>query len=306
MEINKLEAFCKVLELKSFTRAAEAVLLTQPTVSEHVRSLEQELGQKLLDRLGRAVEPTPVGRLFYGYARKILQTRQEAVEAVQQYSGSLVGRIMLGCSTIPGAYVLPELIGRFRLQHPSIKTTLHISSSHIISGKVLEGELDIGVVGAKWNESGLNWTKIFHDELTLVVHPDHPWAHGKPVALATIVKEPFIIREAESGTRKVFSNILEKNGMKESELREVAEIGSTEAIKEAVKAGIGISILSRRAIMDDVDCGRLAAVTIKGQVLERPFYLVQRKKRALSPVASVFLEYLHENSDPVSVEKTVV
>ncbi|MCF8056368.1 MAG: LysR family transcriptional regulator [Desulfocapsa sp.] len=306
MEINKLEAFCKVVELKSFTRAAEAVLLTQPTVSEHVRSLEEELGQKLLDRLGKAVEPTPVGRLFYRYARKILQAKREAVQAVEQYSGSLVGRIMVGCSTIPGAYVLPELIGRFRRQHPSIKTTLRISSSHIISGQVLEGELDMGVVGAKWNESGLSWTEMFHDELTLVVHPDHPWARGKAVALAAIVKEPFIMREAESGTRKVFSNILEKNGTKESELREVAEIGSTEAIKEAVKAGIGISILSRCAIMDDINSGRLAAVAIKGQVLERPFYLVQRKNRALSPVASVFLEYLHENSDSASAEKTVV
>jgi DNA-binding transcriptional LysR family regulator len=306
MEINKLEVFCKVVELKSFTHAAEAVLLTQPTVSEHVRSLELELGQKLLDRLGRAVEPTPVGRLFYGYARKILQTRQEAVQAVEQYSGSLVGRIIVGCGTIPGAYLLPELIGRFRLQYPSIKITLPISSSHIISGKVLEGELDMGVVGAKWSDSGLSWTEIFHDELTLVVHPDHPWAHGKPVSLAAVVQEAFILREPESGTRKVFSRILEKNGLKESELQEVAEIGSTEAIKEAVKAGIGISILSRCAIMDDISCGRLVDVAIKGQMLKRPFYLVQRKNRELSPVASVFLEYLHDNGDLASAEKTVL
>jgi len=305
MEINKLEVFCKVVELKSFTHAAEAVLLTQPTVSEHVRSLEQELGQKLLDRMGRVVEPTPVGRLFYGYARKILQTRQEAVQAVEHYSGSLVGRIIVGCGTIPGAYLLPELIGRFRLLYPSIKTTLRISSSHIISGKVLEGELDMGVVGATWGESGLNWTEIFHDELTLAVHPDHPWADEKAVSLAEVIEEPFILRELESGTRKVFSRILEKNGLKERDLREVAEIGSTEAIKEAVKAGIGISILSRCAIMDDINCGRIVAVAIEGQTLERPFYLVQRKNRELSPVASVFLEYLHENGDPASAEKTV-
>ena len=295
MEIKKLEAFCKVVELKSFTQAADAVFLTQPTVSEHIRSLEQELGQKLLDRLGRVVEPTPVGRLFYGYAQKILQTRQEAVQAVAQYSGNLVGRIEIGCGTIPGTYLLPELIGGFRVEYSSIKTTLRIGSSLIISGKVLQGELDFGVVGAKWNESGLSWTRMFHDELILAVHPEHPWADGKPVTLAKVMQEPFILREPESGTRKVFSRILAENGLKESDLLEVAEIGSTAAIKEAVKAGIGISILSSCALRDDIKCGRLAAVTVQGQTLERPFYLVQRKNREHSPVASVFLEYLQGN-----------
>ena len=303
--MKKLEAFCKVVDLKSFTRAAEAVFLTQPTVSEHVRSLEQELGQKLLDRLGRVVEPTPVGRVFYGYARKILQARQEAVEAVKQYSGSLVGRIMVGCGTIPGTYLLPELIGRFRLQYPSIKATLRISSSRIISEKVLEEELDLGMVGAKWSESGLSWTRMFHDELILAVHPNHPWAHGKAVSLAEAVQEPFILREPGSGTRKVLFRILEENGLKPGKLREVAEIGSTAAIKEAVKAGIGISILSRCALRDDISCGRIAAVAIKGQTLKRSFYLVQRKNRELSPVASVFLEYLRKNGAPASAGKTV-
>ena len=309
MEINKLEAFCKVVELKSFTQAAEAVLLTQPTVSEHIRSLEQELGEKLLDRLGRVVEPTPVGRLFYGYARKILQTRQEARQAVARYSGNLVGRIMVGCGTIPGTYLIPRLIGEFRAQYPSIKMTLRISSSRIISGKVLKGELDFGVVGAKWSESGLSWTRIFHDELILAVHPEHPWANGKPVSLAKVMEEPFIMREPESGTRKVFSGILAENGLKENDLREVAEIGSTAAIKEAVKAGIGISILSRCALKDDINCGRITAVTIQSQTMERSFYLVQRKNRELSPVASVFLEYLHENEDsavPGTVELSQV
>jgi len=297
MEIRKLEAFCKVVELKSFTRAAEAVLLSQPTVSEHVRSLEQELDQKLVDRLGREVEPTPVGRLLYGYAMKILQTRREAVQAVEQYSGKLIGRILIGCGTIPGTYFLPELIGRFRLQYPSIKATLRITSSKIISGKVLAGEVELGVVGAKWNENGLTWTKMFSDELTLAVHPDHPWAHRKSVSLRDVVKEPFIIREPESGTRKVFARILEENGFREGGLQEVAEIGSTAAVKEAVKAGIGVAILSTSAVADDVNCGRLVAVAIKGQKMQRPFYLIQRKNRELSPVTSVFLDYLHTSAD---------
>lgn len=300
MEIRKLEAFCKVVELKSFTRAAEAMLLSQPTISEHIRSLEEELSQKLVDRLGRKAEATPAGRLLYGYARKIMQTRREAVQAVKQYGGKLVGRIMIGCGTIPGTYILPGLIGQFSSRYPSIKATLSISSSRIISKMVLKGELEMGVVGARWNESGLDWMEMFSDELTLAVHPDHPWALKESISLKSLFEEPFILREAESGTRKVFSRILEDNGFKESKLLEVMEIGSTAAIKEAVKAGIGVSILSRYAVKDDVDCGRIATVALKENKLQRPFYLIQRKNRELSPVAAVFLEYLGKNQGQIS------
>ncbi len=300
MEMRKLDVFCKVVELKSFTRAAEAMLLSQPTISEHIRYLEEELEQKLVDRLGRTVEVTPAGQILYGYARKILQTRREALQAIEQYSGKLVGRIMLGCSTIPGTYILPGLIGGFRKQHPSIKASLSINSSRIISKKVLAGGLEFGVVGARWNDNGLSWSEIFSDELTLAVHPAHPWASRKNVSLQDVIQEPFILRERASGTRKVFSEILEKNGLKESSLQEVAEIGSTAAIKEAVKAGIGVSVLSRRAVRDEVDCGRLVTVKIHGNRMYRPFYLIQRKNRELSPVVSVFLEYLKLHEDQVA------
>ncbi len=297
MDMRKLDAFCKVVELKSFTRTAEAMLLSQPTVSEHIRSLERELDLKLVDRLGREVKPTPAGRLLYGYAQKILQLQEEAVQAIEQFSGRLSGRIRIGCGTIPGTYIMPELIGRFRREHPSIRATLRITSSRIIAGMVLSGDHELGVVGAKWNENGLSWTRMFSDELILAVHPQHPWARKKAVSLDEIVREPFIMREPESGTRRVFAQILEKSGFKEKQLQEVAEIGSTAAIKEAVKEGIGISILSRRAIRDDVSCGRLAAVAVKDHTLGRPFYLIKRKNRELSPVVSVFLEYLNKNGE---------
>lgn len=300
MEIRKLDAFCKVVELKSFTRAAQAMLLSQPTISEHIRSLENELDQKLVDRLGREVEPTPAGRLLYRYARKILRTQDEAVQAIEHYSGKLVGRIKIGCGTIPGTYILPGLIGRFRLEHPSIKATLRITSSRIIADKVLSNEHELGVIGSKWNESGLSWTAIFSDELILAVPPDHPWALKKTVSLQDVILEPFIMREADSGTRKVFAQILEKNGLREKNLQEVAEIGSTAAVKEAVKEGMGVAILSRRAIQDDVNCGRLVAVAVENHLLKRPFYLIQRKNRELSPVASVFREYLRANAAPAA------
>ena len=297
MEIRKLDAFCKVVELKSFTRAAEAMLLSQPTISEHVRTLENELDQQLVNRLGRDIEATPAGRVLYGYARKIMRTRREAVQALTQFSSHLSGRIYIGCGTIPGTYILPGLIGKFREQYPSIQATLSISSSQIISQQVLAGELEFGVVGARWNQRALSWREIFSDELTLAVPPSHPWAMQKSVSIHDLPGEPYIMREQESGTRKVFARILEENGLKESSLQEVAAIGTTAAVKEAVKAGIGVSILSSYAVRDDVACGRLLALSLKEHKMQRPFYLIQRKNRALSPVASVFLNYLTEYSE---------
>lgn len=292
MELRKLEVFCKVVELKSFTNAAEAVLLSQPTVSEHIRSLEEELGQKLIDRLGRKAEPTPVGRILYKYAVRMLRLHQEAVESVEKYGGRIVGRIMIGSGTIPGTYILPRLIGLFRRQHSSIKATLHIAGSQFIATEVLSGTLDLGVVGARWSEKGLEWREIFSDQLALVVSTDHPWANRNRVSLHELREEPFILRENGSGTRRVIDGILENNGVNPSTLREVAEIGSTAAIKEAVRTGIGISILSVRSVEQDVRHGILSTIPIEGVQLERSFYLIRRKNRELSPVAAVFWEYL--------------
>ncbi len=270
--------------------------MSQPTVSEHVRSLENELGQKLINRMGREIESTQAGRLLYGYALKIIQTRQEALQAIKQYSGKLAGKIMVGCGTIPGTYILPELLSRFRNENPSIKAILRITSSKIIAEKVLNGELELGFVGASWQEKKLSWTEMFSDELTLALHPTHPLAGRTEVSPKDMVDTPFILREPESGTRKVFQRILEKDGLKENDLQIVAEIGSTAAVKEAIKAGIGISVLSKRAVQDDVQCGRLTTIVVKGFDMHRPFYLIQRKNRELSPVTQAFVNYLQDNT----------
>jgi len=296
MELRKLEVFCKVVELKSFTRAAAAVMLSQPTVSEHIRSLEDELGQKLVDRLGRQVEPTPVGSLLYGYALKILRIQNEALQAIEQYSGKLVGRIMLGSGTIPGTYILPGLIGRFRERYPSVKATLKINSSHQIVQDVLDGHLEIGVVGARWSERGLDYCEIFSDTLSVVVSSDHHLADRKEISLSELTKEPFILRESGSGTRRVVDQILEEHGVKPASLTEVAEIGSTAAVLQAVREGLGISIISTKAVEKDLGNGSIVSLPVKGVRMERPFYMVRRKNRELSPAASVFWVFLLQES----------
>jgi DNA-binding transcriptional LysR family regulator len=298
MDLHRLEVFCKVVELKSFTRAAEAVHLSQPTVSEHIRSLEETAGVKLLDRLGREVMVTQAGRILYRYAQQLLRLRREAMQALHQYRGKLAGHLSLGASTIPGTYILPVLIGGFKSGYPEIQLTLRIANSRLTAQEVLGGDLELGVVGARWQETSLEWEELFADELVLAVYPEHPWVGRTSVSPLELQREPFILRERFSGTRKVMSAILEEHDFEPGKLRVVAEMGSTEAVRQSIKARIGISILSRRAVAEDLDRGTLMSVPLAGIDMRRPFYLITRKNREHSPLCAVFLEHLRSAGDP--------
>jgi len=298
MDIHRLEVFCKVVELRSFTKAADAVFLTQPTVSEHIRALEESLGERLIDRLGREAMPTPAGKILYRYAREILQIRNAAMQALQKFRGDLAGQLLMGASTIPGTYLLPELIGRFKALYPAIGITLRISSSGGVVEGVLDGSLEAGLIGARWDDRRIVLEEVFSDELVLVVTPDHPLAKrpGEEVPLAAIEGMPFILRERGSGTRMVMARALEAHGFSPSRLSVVAEMGSTEAVRQSIKARIGVSILSARAVAEDIERGTLAAVPLQGLRFFRPFYLAQRKNRQASPLCAAFLEHLRANA----------
>ena len=301
MDLHRLEVFCKVIELKSFTKAAAASYLSQPTVSEHIRSLEETLNEKLIDRLGREALPTQAGRILYKYARKMLLLRDETLQAIESYSGKLSGHLSIGAGTIPGTYILPELIGSFKRKYPAILITLKITSSRLTAEMVRKGDLEIGVVGARWNDASLEWKKIFADELVLTVYPEHPWAQKKSISPDELAAEPFIFRERGSGTQKVMEEILADHGFDVSRLTVVAEMGTTEAVRQSIKARIGIGILSQEAVADDIDRGKLVAVPIDGVTFHRPFYLVQRKKRDLSPICSAFLDFLESAGNRASI-----
>ena len=292
MDMRRLEVLCKVIELKSFTKAAEALLLSQPTVSEHIRSLEEALGERLIDRLGREVLATPAGRVFYQYARNIIQLREEAIQALEQFKGNLSGHLTLGASTIPGTYVVPRFIGSFKTIHPAIQMTLRISDTAQIVRDILEGTLEAGLIGSKWNDRRILMEELFSDEMILAVFAGHAWARRKHIRPAELIGEPFILRERGSGTRMVMERILEEHGFDSSRFFVVAEMGSTEAVRQGIKARVGVSILSRQAVEDDIKQGILAPVDIEGIRFFRPLYLVQRRNRRLSPLCAAFLDHL--------------
>jgi DNA-binding transcriptional LysR family regulator len=292
MDLRQLEVFAGVYELRSFSRAASSLRLTQSTVSEHVRLLEEELGTRLFDRLSRETVPTRAGELLYGYARQMLSLRTEARQALDQFLGQVTGTLLVGASSIPGEYVLPAVIGRFREKHPRVAITLQIADSRGIAQAVLDGQVDVGVVGADPGNRGLEAKALMPDELVLVVPPGHPWASRTEATLEELRTEPLIMREPGSGSRMALERALEAAGRGLGEMQVVAEMGSTSAIKQAVKASVGLSVMSRRAAEDECRHGLLACVKLKDLRVTRQFYLVTHAGRSRSPLCRAFLDFL--------------
>ncbi len=288
MDLRRLQVFAKVYDCRSFSRAAEEVLLSQPTVSGHIKSLETELGVILFDRLGREILPTRAAEVLIGPARRILDLFQEAQRDVDAFLGRLRGELVLGGSTIPGQYVLPELIGRYRLMYPEVRVTLSIGDTGQVTEQVLKGELELGMVGAALEDERLAFTPLMDDQVVCAAWPGHPLA-GKKVALSELLQTPVILREPGSGTRVALAKALKKAGMELSDLEIAAQMGSTMAVLQAVRAQVGLGILSRLALEDDLHAGRVALVDLEGLDLKRQFYLVTRRKRTHSPAAQAFL-----------------
>jgi DNA-binding transcriptional LysR family regulator len=297
MDLHRLEVFCKVYEMKSFSRGGRACLLSQPTVSEHIRYLETFLDVQLFDRLGRQVVPTRAGEILYDYARRMLNLRREATRTLELYRGKMSGELELGGSTIPGQYILPSLIGKFKQSFADIRIKLVIADTMNITNMVLEGSLELGVVGAKIKNSKLEFNRLFDDELVLAISPNYQWAERSSISLDELADAPFIMREQGSGTRMMMLRILEQADFDPQRLNVVAEMGSTDAIRQAIKAEVGVSILSRRAIADELNSQQLFTIPIKDLSFIRHFYLVTHKKRSRSPVGQAFVDFLVENRD---------
>lgn len=283
MDIRQLEAFVSVVEEKSFSRAAERLFLSQPTVSVHVRTLEEDMGTRLLDRLGSEVVPTPAGRKLYRYARKILVLKDQALQDIQHFLGELSGSFELAASTIPGEYLLPPVLADFQHCYPKVKVVLHILDSGRVIHEVSQGEYFLGVVGSEGDERGLTYTPLQEEELVVVFPAQDPLAQHERVTLEDIQGIPLILREEGSGTRKAFEEGLKRRGMHLSQFKVVAELGSTTALKEGVKAGIGAAVISPQAVKDECHWGIMKAFRIKELDLERCFYLVRRSRRTLPP-----------------------
>ena len=296
MKLNQLEIFCKIIELKSFSRAAEALHLSQPTLTEHIKTLEDHLGSTLLDRLGREILPTKAGKILHDYAQKILSLKIEAEQTLYSLKGELKGDLLVGASTIPGEYILPSLIKRFRDNFPDIWIKLTISDTKEVIDDIVNNRIEFGIVGAKVESSKLEYHKFIKDELVLVVPSIPAWKKTKIVTLEKLKQIPFIIREEGSGTRMVMEKTFKNFGFNISHLNVIATLGSMTAVVQAIKSGAGCSILSRRPVDEDLTRGLLKSIPIKGINFFRDFYLILRRGKINSPLCEVFFNFLLDKS----------
>jgi DNA-binding transcriptional LysR family regulator len=295
-DLRQLEIFCKVVDLGSFSKAADDVYLAQASVSERIANLERSVGTRLLDRLGRQIVPTKAGELLYKHAVLLLEMKKTARMELENFLGIKKGEIHIGASTIPGEYILPRVIGRYREKNPHISVIIEIADSLEIEGGVLQGAFEFGVIGSKSTHKNLMFHPLWVDELVLAVPSRHRWSKRKTVSLAELYSEPFILREIGSGTLKIIENYLKEPTSKHSEIFQVvARLGTSTAVKEGIKAGLGVSILSSRAIETELKAGILKALKVQGLQMVRSFYLISDKRRMASPICRSLVDFLLED-----------
>jgi len=292
MDLWQLNIFCKVIELKGFSKAGKAVHLSQPTISSHIKDLENHFECKLIDRLGKETGPTKAGELLYKYARRMLALRDETETGMAEFQGKIKGRLVIGGSTIPGGYILPRLVGEFSTKHPDVTVSLIIGDTEQIIEDTISGTLELGIVGAESPDKRIKQEKLIDDEMQLIVTTGHKWAQKKRINLKMLLKEPFIVREYGSGTLKTINLSLMEKGYRSSELNIIAEMGSTAAVIQAIKSNVGVSILSTIAVAEELKAGTLKSLPIQGLNLKRSFYLTRHRHRSASPLGQAFVKFL--------------
>ena len=293
-DVRQLEVFIAVTEQASFSKAGKLLGMAQASVSERIAGLEKNMGARLLNRLGRRVELTSVGEHFITRARAIILLRNETAAEMMEYLDTKTGDVKVGGSTAPGEYFMPGLLGKFNKSYPEIRALLTIADSERIIESIEEGTLDLGVVGRRESTEHLQFVRLWNDRLVLVVQPGHPLAdHSGSVDSEALLNERWVMRELGSATRSTAEKLIKKvlpGGL--SRLDIAAEFGSVTAVKQGVKAGLGIAVMSAITVNPDVESGTLKIAPIKELSGVRPFYLVRDKRRSPSPTAELLWKFL--------------
>lgn len=288
MNIKQLEIFVTVATTGSFSKGAEAACITQSTASQHIATLEDLCGVRLLDRTGRGAIPTGAGKVMLGRAQQVLKSLKEAEQAILQFRQADGVELCVGGSTIPGTYLLPKAIAALRTSDPGITVKVEIGDSSEILAKLLAEQIEIGIVGTAADHKQFTSEALGHDEILLVARKGHSWSTRTGVRPDELLTEPVIMREKGSGTTAVVDAALKLHGIKVEDLIVSTTLSSSEAIKQAVLAGCGVAFISEMAVREELKQGDLVPVHLEGICITRSFSLVRRKGRDLSPAATAF------------------
>jgi DNA-binding transcriptional LysR family regulator len=293
MDTRQLQAFCAVVEKKSFSQAAEQLGVTQPAVSLQVRALEQRLGQSLLDRSGRRVEPTEAGRRLYRSAQRMLALEEQLLDEVSADDGRLTGTLAIGASTGPGAHLVPLLLCDFQREHPDLHVALSIWDTQTVIDRIIDRQLELGVVGALRRHRSLEFEPLVRDEIVLAVPPGHD-AAGGTISLDELKEETLIVMQEGAGVRQVVEEELRRAGLRLRGVEPKLELGLQESVKSAVAAGYGVAFISRTAIEGELSAGSLAAAQVEGVEPSRQIYIVRARGRSATRAAEAFLSFAKE------------
>jgi DNA-binding transcriptional LysR family regulator len=292
MEDHKLKVFCTVAETKSFSKTSEIIHLTQPAVSLQIQALEEMYETKLFDRSSSKVTLTPAGEVLYKYAKDILSLYVSAEKVIGEMTGLVKGSITIGAGSTIGNYLLPSVISDFRKAHPKIKVHLFVANMQRVIELLYAGNINLGLVEGDVKRQKMFVEKLISDELLLIVPIHHPWAKRKEVSVAELIDEPFILREAGSGTRQTIEKFLARHGITLQNMKVSMVLGSTQAIKEAVENGLGVSIISRWSARKELRFGTLHTLNFKEEKMVRNFSLITYRNSVSSHAIEEFLSYL--------------
>jgi len=302
MSDRRLHVFHTVAKLLSFTKAAETLHMTQPAVTFQVRQLEEYFNTRLFDRTHNRISLTEAGKRVYEYGGRIFEIYDEMENAVKELTGEVSGVLIIGASTTIAEYMLPALLGDFKTQFPDVNVRLKVSNTDGIVSMVENNIIDLGVVEAPVSNKNLAVELCKQDQLVAIVPPGHPLAEKKSVKIESLLEYPYICREEGSGTREVILDYLQEVGLSSSNLDVIMELGSPEAIKGAVEAGIGLTILSKATLAKELKLGTLVAIPLES-ALERPFSFVHQKQkfrqRAMEELLDFARQYCLEHPETV-------
>lgn len=295
--LQQLESLITLVEVGSYTKASVSLFLSQSSLTKHIQNMEDAAGTKLVQRGSAGITLTPEGQILYDYAKRATRLRDETRERVERLKKQDSGHIYVAASTTPATYILPHLLTYMLPAHPEIKVHIQMHDSEEVLQMVLNNQAEIGFIGKETTNKKIESVRLCRDKLVLAVPPQHRLAGQPSVTIAELAQEAFVIREHGSATRAIFEGFLQQQGGNRlSQFSVICEMGSTEAVKEAILAGLGISILSVVAIKRELEQGLLMSVDIAACPMERNFYIIYRKNFPFRKHHQLFLEIMKKLS----------
>lgn len=294
MNFHQLHIFFTVAEKGSFSGAAQALHMTQPAVTMQVQSLEEHFGTKLFLRTTKKIELTEAGRALLPFAKRSIDLMRETETGMSRFTHMLEGRLQLGASLTVGEYILPRLLGPFAKEFPHISVSMKVMNTRQILEEILQHQLTFGLVEAPIEHPDVQMDPVLSDELKLILPAGHELARQEMITLEDVLRYPFVLREQGSGTRRVMEEELLRRGKDPAAMRILMELGSTGAVKSAVEANLGLSILSQSSIKHELALGVLVSRSIEDIRFMRSFYSIHLKSTLLPISAVTFLTFMKE------------